>query len=94
MADAVAVRSSRLVVNRTFTLRSVDMRAHFIVDHCCINLFICVLNFHGWENFTDLWYFCMGSYKYSMVAVINVGAYIHGCLANYRKFIVIRKIRV
>ena len=52
MADcnSVAVRSSQLVVDRTFTSGGVDVRAHFIVDHCCVNVFTRVLNFRGCFN--------------------------------------------
>ena len=58
MADcnAVAVRSSFLVIDWTFTLGGVDGRACLFIDHCCVNVFIRVL------NFPDLRYFCIGSY--------------------------------
>ena len=43
MADcnALAVRSSRL---------GVDICACLFVDHCCVQVFIRVLNFHGWSQ--------------------------------------------
>ena len=51
MADCNAVAvSSRLVVDQTFTLGGVDVRTHFIVDHCCVNVFIRVLNFRSWSQ--------------------------------------------
>ena len=90
--NAVAVRSSCLVIDRTFTLGGVDGRARLFIDHRCVNVFIRVL------NFPDLRYFCIGSYKYNVVAEINTGAYIHGCLlfmgAYYRELTVIHKIKV
>ena len=39
---------SGVVVDQTFTPRGVDVHARLLVDHRCINIFICMLNFHGW----------------------------------------------
>ena len=101
MADcnAVAVRSSFLVINRTFTLGGVDGRARLFIDHRCVNVFIHVL------NFPDLRYFCIGSYKYNVVADRNKYGCLYswvlafyGCLlfmgAYYREFTVIHKTKV
>ena len=69
------------------------MHAH-IINHRCVNVCICMLNFRSWSqlrnlqrNFSDIWYFRMGSYKCNVVAIINMGAY-------YREFTVIHKIKV
>ena len=45
--NAVSVRSScRLDVY----LRSVDMCVHLFIDHCCLTVFIRVLNSRGWSQ--------------------------------------------
>ena len=33
-----------------FTSGGVDMHVHLFIDHCCVNVFICVLNFRGWSQ--------------------------------------------
>ena len=48
--NSVAVRGSRLVVDWTFTSGGVDVHARLFVDHRCVNVFICVLNFRGWSQ--------------------------------------------
>ena len=51
MADcnAVAVSSRLQVVDRMFTSGGVYVHARLFVDHRSINVFIRVLNFHGWS---------------------------------------------
>ena len=44
------LRLSGEVINWTFTLGDVDVRAYLFVDHRCINVFICVLNFRSWSQ--------------------------------------------
>ena len=41
---------SGVVVDWTLTLGSVDIRAHLLVDHHCIHVFICVVNLCVWSR--------------------------------------------
>ena len=47
---AVTLWLSGIVVDRTFTLRGVDVRARLFVDRHCINVSIRVLNFVSTEK--------------------------------------------
>ena len=68
------------------TLGGVYVRARLFVDHRCINVFIHVLNFHGLNceiiltaKFSLSTVFLFG-FLCNVVAIINMAAYIHGCL--------------
>ena len=47
---AVTLWLSGVVVDRAFTLGGVDMRARLFIDHCCVYVFICMLNFRSWSE--------------------------------------------
>ena len=40
---AVMLWLSGVVIDQTFTLGGVDVHACLLVDHCCVNAFMCVL---------------------------------------------------
>ena len=75
MADAVAVRSSQLVVNWTFTLGGVDMRAHFIIDHCCIDLSVVASRFPSNLTGADLYALCSDKSFYLRVKFSRLGKF-------------------
>ena len=43
---AMQVFLAVLVVNQTFTLGDVDLRAYLLIDHRHVCFFFCVFNFH------------------------------------------------
>ena len=74
----VTLGLSGVVVNRTFTLRGVDVCTRLFVDHCCVNVFICVLNFLLTAKFSQS--------KVSSLSFINVlkpFTWLHISTANY-----------
>ena len=57
---------------------------NILVVHSCNRLAVIYSNSHllvrQWLFFHVGPYFCMGAYKHDVVVVIEIGAYIHGCL--------------
>ena len=41
---------SLYMVDRTFTSRGVDLRAHLFIDHCCVSFFECLIFAAGLDS--------------------------------------------
>ena len=47
MSLVVTLWLSGVVIDWTFTSGGVDIGTHLFIDHCCVHVFIRMLNFHG-----------------------------------------------
>ena len=74
----VTLGLSGVVVNRTFTLRGVDVCTRLFVDHCCVNVFICVLNFLLTAKFSQSTVSSL-----SFINVLKPFTWLHISTANY-----------